>query len=69
VYVVKFFLGINYNLHSTYHGILVEESDDELVDLDVLDGEMVQCLAELKQIHQLESHALDVNIDKTSNEN
>ena len=44
------------------------ESDNESVDLDVSDGETDELLADLKEIHVLESHALDEKIEKTSEE-
>ena len=44
------------------------ESDDDSVDSDVSDEETDELLAELKKIHQLESHALDNEIENISTE-
>ncbi len=68
VYVVSFFRGTNIYVHSTWYGILATESDNESVDSDVSDGETDELLADLKEIHVLESHALDDGIEKTSEE-
>jgi hypothetical protein len=44
----------------------VKESNDDLVDSDISDGETNKLLAELKKNHRLEWYALDDKIDKTS---